>query len=165
MTSAYSTSHGRWAGVGCSDSSGAHEAGYAAADQALRQEDARLLVVFCSDGYNLSELLSGINERSGGVPLIGCSTAGQISAGGPVDASVVITALGGDFDVSTAGTAAAGRLREAGAEVAEAVAGDCGKEHHVVLLLSDALAGDQQEIIRGAYGVLGAAGSLACRRA
>jgi hypothetical protein len=143
--------------VGCSDATGAHEAGYAAADQALRREDARLLVVFCSDDYDLADLISGVNERSGGVPLIGCSTAGQISAGGPVDASVVVTALGGDFEVSTAGTRAVGRLREAGAEVAESVAAVGEKPHRVVLLLSDALAGDQQEVIRGAYGVLGAA--------
>jgi hypothetical protein len=156
MNSSHSSSPARWAGVGCSDAAGAHEAGFAAADQALHHDDAQLLVVFCSDSYDLTELLSGINERSGGVPLIGCSTAGQISAGGPVDASVVVTALGGDFAVSTSAAQVAGRVREAGVDVAEALVDATDKPHEIVMLLSDALAGDQQEIIRGAYGVLGA---------
>ena len=156
MTSSDFSSPARWAGVGCSDAAGAHEAGFAAADQALHHDDAQLLVVFCSDSYDLNELLSGINERSGGVPLIGCSTAGQISAGGPVDSSVVVTALGGDFTVSTSAAQVAGRVREAGVDVAEALVDASDKPHQIVMLLSDALAGDQQGIIRGAYGVLGA---------
>jgi len=156
MNSSHSSSPARWAGVGCSDAAGAHEAGFAAADQALHHEDARLLVVFCSDSYDLNDLLSGINERSGGVPLIGCSTAGQISAGGPVDSSVVVTALGGDFTVSTSAAQVKGRVREAGVDVAEALVDTTDKPNQIVMLLSDALAGDQQEIIRGAYGVLGA---------
>ena len=37
--------------------------------------------------YDLPELLRGVNERSGGVPLIGCSTAGQIATGEAADAA------------------------------------------------------------------------------
>ena len=58
--------------------------------------NAKLLIVFCSDAYDLDELLAGIGEHAGGAPLIGCSTAGEIATGGPRDASVVVTALGGD---------------------------------------------------------------------
>jgi len=121
--------------------------------------DAKLLVVFCSDRYDLEELLGAINERSGGVPLIGCSTAGEIATSGPGDSGVVVVALGGSgLSVATAAaTGASERLREAGAEVASSVKEmRAGPEHRVLLMLTDGLAGDQQEIVRGAYGVAGA---------
>ena len=152
------TARTRWIAVGQSSEGDARTAGIAAAERALTRDDARLLVVFCSDAYDLEALLAGINERSGGVPLIGCSTAGEIATSGPGDAGVVVTALGGaGFDARTAAaTGASQRLRAAGAEVASAVADLDGHRHHVMMLLTDGLAGDQQEIVRGAYGVVGA---------
>jgi hypothetical protein len=145
-------------GVGTSAVPDAAEAGRAAAAAALTGEDAKLLVVFCSGSYDLPALLRGIAEVSGGAPLVGCSTAGEIATGGPADASVVVTAFGGaGFEVETrVATGAAERLREAGAEVASALRPVDGKPHQVLLLLTDGLAGDQQEIVRGAYGVVGA---------
>jgi hypothetical protein len=148
----------RWLGVGYSAESDARTAGAAAAEQALRQTDAKLVIVFCSDSYDLEALLAGINARTGGAPLIGCSTAGQIARDGHGDASVVVTALGGEgFSVATAHASdAASRLREAGAEAAACAADDADRPHRVLIMLSDALGGDQQEVIRGAYSVLGA---------
>lgn len=152
-----SDSAGRWVGVGQSADRDAHNAGAEAAEHALAGREAQLLVVFCSDAYDLEELLGGIGERSGGAPLIGCTGAGQIAASGPSDASVVVTALGGDFEVHTAvAEDASPRLRDAGEEVAAAGLALNGKPHSVLLMLSDALGGDQQEVIRGAYGALGA---------
>jgi hypothetical protein len=91
------------------------------------------------------------------VPLIGCSTAGEITGEGPADAGVVVMALGGEgFAAVTASADQSIGGRAAGAEVAAGVASLDDKSHTVMLLLSDALAGDQQEVIRGAYGVLGA---------
>jgi hypothetical protein len=149
----------RWLAVGQSSAPDAHAAGSEAARAALTGSDPRLLVVFCSDSYDLDALLAGINETSGGAPLIGCSTAGEIAATGPGDAGVVVTALGGPgFAVSTAAAEGAStRLREAGAEVAQVVSRLDEQPHRVLMLLTDGLAGDQQEIVRGAYGVLGAA--------
>jgi hypothetical protein len=148
----------RWFAVGRANGSGP-EAGAAAAGEALLHDDAKLLVVFCSDSYDLEALLGAINERSGGVPLVGCSTAGEIATGGPADASVVVTALGGPgFSIAThAARGVAGRLRDAGAEAAGCLENVEEREHQVLLLLTDGLAGDQQEIVRGAHGVLGAA--------
>ena len=145
--------------VGRSAHPDARMAGRAAATGALTGEDPKLLVVFCSDAYDLPALLAGVTDAAPGTPLVGCSTAGEIATGGPADASVVVTALGGDgFHVATAAaTGAAGRLREAGAEVAAALRPVPGKHHQVLLLLTDGLAGDQQEVVRGAYGVVGAA--------
>jgi hypothetical protein len=151
-------SSGRWLAVGHSNLTDARRAGEQSADRALRHDDAKLLIVFCSDSYDLEQLLAGVNGRSGGVPLIGCSTAGQIASSGPSDASVVVTALGGDgFEVHTSAVeGASARLREAGVQVAGAALALDGKPHHVLLILSDALGGDQQEVIRGAYSELGA---------
>jgi hypothetical protein len=148
----------RWAAVGHSGDTDAYAAGAAAAGQALQHDDAKLLVVYCTDSYDLPELLRGVNERSGGVPLIGCSTAGQIATGAMTVSGVVVTAVGGDgFSAVTAASEPVdGALRDAGAAVAAQVASLNGKPHRVVVLLTDALAGDQQEVIRGAYSVLGA---------
>jgi len=146
----------RWLAVGRSNAPHAATAGAEAARAALVRDDARLLIVFCSHRYDLPSLLAAIGAESGGAPLIGCSTAGEIATGGPGDAGVVAVALGGPgFTVRTAAAAGLGRLREAGAEVAAAVAELEPREHQALLLLSDGLAGDQQEIVRGAHAVLG----------
>ena len=145
-------------GVGQSVLTDADAAGREAAAAAITGADPRLLVVFCSGSYDLAALVRGIASVSEGAAVIGCSTAGEIATSGPADASVVVTALGGSgFHVSTrAATGVAARLREAGAEVAGALRPVDGKPHQVLLLLTDGLAGDQQEIVRGAYGVVGA---------
>ncbi len=134
--------------------------GFHAADAALVGDDAKLLVVFCSQGQDVVEVVRQISDRSGGVPLIGCSTAGEIAAGGPGDATVVVAALGGPgFSVSTALAEGASKdLRGAGVRAAAAVDGaeDAERPHQLLILLTDGLAGDQQEILRGVYGTLGA---------
>lgn len=148
----------RWMQVGRSVSRDARTAGEEATGHALKLGQASLLVVFCSDAHDLPVLVRTISERSGGAPLIGCSTAGEFSGFGPNDASVVVTAFGGEgFSVATAmATGAAGRLRAASAEVAAAVSRVDQREHKVLMLLSDGLSGDQQEVVRGAYSVVGA---------
>jgi hypothetical protein len=147
----------RWVGVGQAARS-EPEPGARAAERALLRPDAKLLIVFCSDALDLEAVVHQIRERSGGVPLIGCSTAGEIATGGPGDASVVVTAIGGPgFSVATGlATGAAADLRAAGATAARCMTNTEPRAHQVMLLLTDGLAGDQQEIVRGAYQVLGA---------
>jgi hypothetical protein len=148
----------RWFGVG-SFAGDQELAGARAVDDALVHDDPKLLIVFCSQAQDLRQLLRQIRERAGDVPLIGCTTAGEIATAGPSDGSVVVAVLGGSgFAVRTAvASEASGNLREAGARVARSLT-DCAElPHKVVLLLSDGLAGDQQEVVRGAHGVLGAA--------
>jgi hypothetical protein len=148
----------RWFGVG-SCVGDRKRAGARAADDALIHDDPKLLIIFCSRAYDLRQLLRQIRARAGDVPLIGCTTAGEIATAGPSDASVVVAALGGSgFAVRTAvASAMSGNLREAGARVARSLPDRADLPHQVVLLLSDGLAGDQQEVVRGAHGVLGAA--------
>jgi len=147
----------RWFGVGFCE--GAPGAGASAAGDALVHDDPKLLIVFCSQAHNLRHLLRQIRERAGDVPLIGCTTAGQIATIGPSDSGVVVTALGGKgFAVRTTVAVEASRnLREAGACVARGLPDRADLPYQAMLLLSDGLAGDQQEIVRGAHGVLGAA--------
>jgi hypothetical protein len=147
----------RWLGVGQAEGTDP-EAGARAADRALVHADAKLLIVFCSGSLDLSAVLRQINDRSGGVPLIGCSTAGEIAPHGSGDGSVVVTALGGDgFSIGTvAAGLVPGGLRAAGAQAAACLTGIEDRPYRVLLLLTDGLAGDQQEILRGVYGVLGA---------
>jgi hypothetical protein len=154
------STHTRWVGVGHSNDQDAHAAGREAARGALHGDEPKLLVVFCSSSYDYEALVAGVADAAPGTPLIGCSTAGEIAPGGPATSSVVVTAFGGEgFSARTAAAGnASARLREAGEEVAAALAGhDDDRAHRVVLLLSDALGGDQTQVIRGAYSVLGAA--------
>ena len=147
----------RWFAVGsaCESERGA---GARAAGEALVHDDAKLIVVFCSQSHDLPALVRQIRARSGSVPLIGCTTAGEIATSGPREASVVVAALGGDgFVIETAVATGASRgLRAAGSHAARCLPTPDDRPYRALLLLTDGLAGDQQEIIRGAYGVLGA---------
>lgn len=70
-----------------------------------------------------------------------------------------MVALGGDGFAATvgAGEGASHGLRQAGAEAAScATELDGDHPHRVLILLTDGLAGDQQEIVRGAYTAVGA---------
>src|SRR3954468_9407822 len=147
-----------WVGVGHSSAPNAAEAGDEAALTAIAGRDPKLLIVFCSHSYDLQQLLDAINQRSHDVPLIGCSTAGEIAAVGVRDSSVVVTALGGEgFSVrTTAAINASSDLRHSGTEAAAALTELDDRPHQVLMLLTDGLAGDQQEIVRGAYSVAGA---------
>ena len=147
----------RWFAIGQADRSEA-KPGAVAADRAMAGDDAKLLIVFCSAAQDLAAVVGQIRDRAGPVPLIGCSTAGEIATDGPSEASVVVAAFGGaGFSVATAlAEGASLDLRAAGAAVAGCLAEVEDRPHRVLLLLTDGLAGDQQEIVRGAYGVLGA---------
>ena len=150
----------RWTRTGRSSTTDSRAAGSEAARIALAgRDDAALLVVFCSDGYDAADLLAGVRDVAGDTPLIGCSTAGEIAADGPGDAGVVVMALGGPgFTARTTHAEIGdGGLRDAGARVAAVAAEVDDRPHRVLLLLSDGLAGDQEELVRGVYGVLGAA--------
>jgi hypothetical protein len=147
-----------WVGVGRSGASNAAEAGAEAAEAALVGPSPKLMIVFSSHSYDLQSLLDAVNERSHDVPLIGCSTAGEIAASGVEDSSVVITAIGGEgFSVrTTAAINASSGLRRSGEEAASALTELDDRPNRVLMLLTDGLAGDQQEIVRGAYSIAGA---------
>jgi len=147
----------RWLRVGHSGASEARRAGGEAAGQAIEDGEPKLLVVFSTDSYDPHELLAGIRSKAPGTPLIGCSTAGEIATSGPGDTSVVVMAMGGEgFSVATADKSASEGLREAGIAVAACAQEVRDRPHRILLLLTDGLAGDQQEVVRGVYSVVGA---------
>jgi hypothetical protein len=149
----------RWLAVGSSAHPDPRQAGADAAAAALTGPDAKLLIVFCAGDRDPAAVLAGINETSGGVPLVGCSAGGEFVAAGPSQGQVVVTALGGPgFTIATAAATGAGtQQRETGARVAACAADVEDAEHVALILLTDGLAGDQEEILRGAYEEVGAA--------
>jgi len=154
-------------GVGRSRLADPAAAGAQAARDALAGRDAaeaRLLMVFCSDGYDLSLLVKSIAAEAPDVPLIGCSTAGEISVSGDAGSAaaggntVVVTALGGEgLSIATAHAVAEdGDLRQATFAAAQCMQRVEPLPHTVLMVLSDGLAGDQEEVVRGAYRAVGA---------
>ena len=155
---AHSETVTQWILTGASDEPDARRAGVMAAKQALGGDDPKLLVVFAASGYDQTALLAGIASVVPDVPVIGCTTAGEIVASGPATGGVVVMALGGSgFSVATAAASSEVEgLRQASATVAESFSRLDPRPYKVLLLLSDGLGGDQQEVVRGAFGVLGA---------
>ncbi|MBV8445161.1 MAG: FIST C-terminal domain-containing protein [Candidatus Dormibacteraeota bacterium] len=147
----------RWVGVGASSLEDSAAAGAAATSAAVRGHDTRLLIVFASPKHDLPALVSGISSICPDAPMIGCSTAGEIATNGPGESGVVVTALGGEgFSVQTAvSTNASQNLRAAGAHAAGCAERVAPRDHRLLLLLTDGLGGDQQEVVRGAYSVVG----------
>lgn len=152
-----------WVAIGRSAASSSWEAGRDAARLILRHGRPELLLCFASNRHDADELLAGIAAVAGpDVPLAGCTTGGEITPEGPGSGGVVLVGLGGECRAAVAAADSAGGPREAGRRAvqdARVRAYPGGRE--IVLLLTDPLAGDQQEIVRGAYGVLGAGVPLA----
>jgi hypothetical protein len=148
----------RWMGVGHSEYRDSAAAATAAAEAALVGDDPKLLIVFASIEHDASALLAGLRSVAAGVPVIGCSTHGEIGPGGAQDGTVVVTAIGGPgFSVATSlATEVSGRQRAAGAEVAGCMPETSDHPYGVLMLLTDGLVRDQESILRGCYRELGA---------
>jgi hypothetical protein len=71
----------------------------------VRQESVALVVFFCSSSYDLETLAAELARRFAGVPLMGCTTAGEIGPSGYSSHSLSGASLSAD-----AFTAAIGRL-------------------------------------------------------
>lgn len=148
----------RWMGVGRAGGADSRAAAIEAARAAVTGTDPKLLLVFAAITHDPALVQEGIREVVGDVPVLGCTTHGEIGPGGPADGSVVVAAIGGTgFSVSTAvAEQVSGRQREAGAEVARCAADVAERTHRVLLMITDGFTRDQESILRGAYSVLGA---------
>jgi hypothetical protein len=145
-------------GVGRSAAGDSRAAAVAAAQAAVRGEEPKLLIAFSAISRDPESVLAGLREAAPGVPVLGCTTHGEIAPGGPTDGTVTVAAIGGPgFSVSTAvAENVSGRQREAGAEVAACAAEVADLPHRVLMLLTDGFVRDQESILRGCYGVVGA---------
>ena len=56
--------------------------------QAVQQSEMALVVFFCSGKYDLDILATELNRRFAGVPVIGCTTAGEIGPAGYLSGSL-----------------------------------------------------------------------------
>ena len=149
----------RWMGVGDSVDADASTAGGEAAERAVAGRVPTLLLVYASMGYDLERLLDGVRAQAGPATVIaGCTTLGEVVPGraDPTASGVVVAALGGaGLEVNArVGRRVTDGRREAGAEAAASVA-DLAAPNRICLLLCDGLVGEQHEVVRGAYGVLG----------
>jgi hypothetical protein len=129
-----------------------------ATTQALTGDDAKLIIVFFAITHDAVEVMAAIREIAPDVPLIGCSTHGEIAPGGPTDGTVLVTAIGGPgISVSTSvAEKVSGRQREAGAQIAQCTSKVGDLPHRVLMILTDGRIRDQEAILRGCYGVVGA---------
>lgn len=149
----------RWMGVGSATGPDAETAGTRAARAALRDRgDSRLIVLFGNPRHDLISVLRGVTKVTGDVPLVGCSTAGEFTAAGPIFDGVVVAVLGGSgFQFETrAVEGISQRPREVGAEATESAAALPDGGHTAMLMVMDGRAERQEEVLRGAYDTLGA---------
>ncbi|HET9731348.1 MAG TPA: FIST N-terminal domain-containing protein [Acidimicrobiales bacterium] len=145
-----------WAGTGSSDAVHSYRAGAEAAAAATDGRSGAVLFLFVPADRDLVSLVAGARSVVGATPIVGCTTAGEIAAPRAGSVGVVAFAVGGDaVAVRTAAAhGASADLRAAGVRVAEEVLSTVpGGGRQLLLLLSDGLAGDQQELLRGAYSV------------
>jgi hypothetical protein len=149
----------RWMGVGRSPLADSRAAARAAVRDAMRGSEPKLLMAFAAITHDPAEVIEGLRQAAPGVPVVGCTTHGEIGPGGPTDGSVTVAAIGGSgLNVGVAvAERVSGRQREAGAEVAARVAGAEQLPYRVLMLLTDGAIRDQESILRGVYSVLGAA--------
>jgi len=152
----------RWFGTGRSVDRDANAAGAQAASAALAGRTASLVVVFCPATIDMAAMLDGVRAVVCDVPLIGGTGLAQYAAEGSVEPAVIVSALGGEgFEVRTSvAMNVSADQRAAGEQVAEAVE-MLTREHQMLLLLCDGVAGEQHEMVRGAYSVVGATVPLA----
>jgi hypothetical protein len=140
------------AGIGISDKPNAFEAGIEAASQAIEEAGSpKVLLVFSSTKYDQQQLIKGINNTAKGVPVIGCSSAGEITTFGPTRGTVVIMALASDSVDFTIGLGSqiSKSSRQAGRELARNIKSDAKSKISALLVFSDILTGNGDEILKG----------------
>ena len=121
-------------------------------------EAPALVMAFLSPSYPIQAMAGDLQAALGSVPLIGCSTSGELSAGRSLRHSLVLWALGGaGFSVRVGvGQGESASLRVASRQAAGCLDALPSHPHRALVLLADGLCGDQMEVVRGAYEVAGA---------
>lgn len=151
------------AGVGLSRNKNSSQAGFEAAKFALKQcgeEKPDFIVVFASSSFDQKELVSGIREATGNAPMVGCTSAGEITNEGPTTKSVVAMAIKSDSIkfFTGLGKNVKGGAREAGKAVATEVKEKIeksGEQLRAFVMFPDVLTGNGADAVRGVLDVLG----------
>ena len=147
------------AGVGRSNNPDAIKAGAEAAKEALGEAGgkANLIFVFSTVAYDQEKMLEGVRSVSKEIPLVGCSTSGEIATEGPVSKHVAVMALNSDTIKFTIGLGKGVGVdsHKAGAMVAKDVQGKTEETLSLFMMLPDGLTGNGAAIVRGVQEVLG----------
>jgi hypothetical protein len=134
----------------------AFSAGKKATERVINQLSCRpdMLWAFGAISYDQQRLLEGIHAVSAGIPLIGCTTDGEISSSGLSEESVVVLALACD-DIKFHTTHATSLSQDsylAGVNIGQAFK-NCKCEY--IQIFSDGLTGNAVKVIDGIQSVLG----------
>ena len=149
-----------WVGVASSRQPDSYLAGQEVARKALEktgQQPPDLVLVFASTRFDQEALLRGIISITQEAPLVGCSTAGEILADGPLRRSVVLMAIcSNSLQISTGlGLDLTTQPRKAGQDAAMQATQAHLISPHGFLMFPDGLTGNVAEVIRGVQEVLG----------
>ena len=121
------------------------------------------LFAFASPALNQEEVVRGIRDAAGHAPLLGCSTAGEITNEGPTQKSVSVMAIRSDrisFYTGLGRDIKAG-AREAGQAAARETQGKAATVSgprgalRAFIMLPDVLTGNGADIVRGVSDILG----------
>lgn len=137
------------------------ETGAAAARHALTQlqektdQDPSLVIVFASVVYNQQEIVRGVRHVVD-APLVGSSTAGEITADGPTQETVTVMVLSSDtaqFTVASSGPIIHGDSFEAGKKLATAIT---AHDPHItsLVMFPDVLVGNGADVVRGIQAIV-----------
>lgn len=85
-------------GIGKSNISDAFRAGEEACRKAMEETEnkAKLIILFSTSAFEQEGMLKGARSVSNEIPLVGCTTSGEITREGPVSKHVVAMALNSD---------------------------------------------------------------------
>jgi hypothetical protein len=147
------------AGVGKSKNLDAKKAGAEAAKKALSQvgEKANLIFVFSTVAYDQKKMIDGVRSITKDIPLVGCSTSGEITGEGPVSKHVAVMALNSDridFTIGI-GKGTDKDSKKAGEEAAKEVKAKAKGEISLFIMLLDGLAENGAAAVRGVQEVFG----------
>ncbi len=146
-------------GVGKNNQTDAFMAGAEATKTALEQAGgkANLIMVFSSVSFDQKRMLDGVMSVSEKIPLVGCSSSGEITTEGPVSQHIAAMALNSENLNLTIGI---GKGTEkdsfkAGAMAAKEVKKKAKGKISLFLMLLDGLAENGAAAVRGIQSVLG----------
>lgn len=133
------------------------QAGVEAAKQALGSLGGEpiMAMIFASTVFNYQEVLSGVMEVIGEVPVVGCSSAGVITNEGVHEQTVsVLLATGDSIEFTPIKIEnISADMNEAGVKFGQAI--DKVKGAKLAFIFSDALSGNGTALVRGVMSVVG----------
>ena len=147
-------------GVGQSNDKDSFKAGQYAASEALNKHSGipDVLIAFAAMRFEHQKLLNGISSVTGNIPIVGGTTAGEISTTGFATQSVVIMALSSENNTFVTGIG----LNMSNDEIAcsKALIDDIQKKRPLedalsLLIFPNGMGGDGSKIIDGLHSVLG----------